>query len=89
MATRRNYTVVYMNDQSAEPEVFFVSTTRMVHDVITSESFDEADDRYDIHGNRIPMTYIKFLHSIGISCLEANESVTFVEIPDVKDIKKL
>lgn len=89
MATRKNYTVVYMNDQSAEPEVFFVSTTREVRDVITSESFDEEDDRYDIHGNRVFKKYIEFLHDIGISRLEANESVTFVEIPSAKEIKKL
>lgn len=88
MAKRKKYVVIYMNDTSAEPlDSFFISTCRNVKDIVTSESFDY--DKTDIHGVRITKQYLKFIESCGICDLEANESVTFHEIPEDSDFKAI
>ena len=81
------YTVVYSNDYSAVPDVFFIATDHERVDIVTSESFDGDEDTTDVEGNEISKEDIEFLKRIGICELAANESVNFYKVPKESELK--
>jgi hypothetical protein len=87
----KQYVCVYLMDGIANPSIYFFKKDtkdipvylrdRIGQSIVTWDDFD-IDDPRDTTGWKISKTAIKFLASIGIHTLEANESITIMEVPD-------
>ena len=83
------FVLVYIQDGIAEPNVYFFQSIRKdipkylrdrIEDTIVLwDDFDPFDCK-DSTGTKIPNNAIEFLQGIGISELEANESITIKAI---------